>query len=263
MGDVLVITPTMGRRPGYFLRMREGLLAQAVSVRHVVVAPDSIDLPPLEGVERVPDPGRGLTAAVNAGLARADAEEFVYWLNDDDLVLPGGLDHLVAGLEGVPGAGAIVAGVRFIDGRDDPILELRAGRLSTLLLPWGPGLVASPGILLRRSALEAVGPLDEDLRHAADLEVLLRIQRRFGLASTRRVVGAFRWHSESLTVADATASLAEAESVRRSVALRRGRAAYLAYRAWRPLAGVATRTAKAWVGRGSRGAARQGTGGGR
>lgn len=245
--EVLVVTPTLGRRDHWFTEAVSSLAAQTVTFRHVVVAPEGLAVAPAPGGLLVPDPGKGLSAAFDAALAEADGEPFLYWLNDDDRVAPGGLDELVGVLRGRPEAAAVVGAIDLIDAPGRRITTLRGGALTTRLLPWGPGMMASPGVLYRADVVRAVGGLDPSLVHAGDLDLLLRIAADRPIAATRRVVGAFRWHDDSLTVADAAVSLREAEEVRRAHHAARSRRAAVAYAAWRPLARLATRTAKAAV----------------
>jgi GT2 family glycosyltransferase len=90
-----------------------------------------------------------------------------------------------------------------------------AGRWAQVLLPWGPDLIPQPGMLVRRSAWEAVGGLDESLRFAFDLDLLLRLRKVGAFVDVGRVVSSFRWHPDSLTVSDRSASLDESEAVKR------------------------------------------------
>lgn len=211
----------------------------------------------VHGVEVVVDPGRGLSAAFNAGLARARSEQFLYWLNDDDRVAPEGLDRLVARLVAAPRATAVIGAVRLVDDEGGRVAKLGGGGLAVRLLPWGPGMMASPGVLHRADVVRVLGGLDEDLVHAGDLDLLLRASTVGPLVATREVVGEFRWHAASLTVDDPVASLAEAEAVRRRHHARRSATASRAYALWRPFARVLTRTAKYIV------TARAGAAGGR
>ena len=245
--EVLVVTPTLGRRPGWLAEAVESLHDQAVTVRHVVVVPARVDLSAACEAEIVVDPGAGLSAAFNAGLHRAEGERFLLWLNDDDRIAPAGLDALVAALSSRPTAVAAVGAIRVIDPLGRPLLTLRSGPLTVRLLPWGPGMMASPGVLYRLDAVVRAGGLDDRLVHAGDLDLLLRLTASGPIAAVRRVVGEFRWHADSLTVRDPRASLEEAEDVRRRFHADRSAASAAAYAAWRPVGRLVTRTAKAAV----------------
>lgn len=238
---VAVITPTLGRRPEMFRASRRSLLEQRVPIDHIIVSPQRPDDHAGLPFRWLPDPGRGLTEAVNTGIGAAEGAEFILWLNDDDFLLPGGLDALVGALDEMPSAPAAIGRAVVVDRHGRPIGTSPRPGIVAALLPWGPGAMFMPSVLLRRSAILDAGGLDARLTHAADLDLMLRLRTMNRFAGTRSLVAVFRWHPTSLTVADARASLREAEAVRRR---------YLAgarrelYRIWSPLAGIFTRAAK-------------------
>lgn len=244
--DVLVVTPTLGRRAETLTEMVASLRSQDVAIRHVIVAPAGFSPSGVGDAEVVIDPGRGLSAAFNAGLAVDDAPEYTYWLNDDDRVAPDGLARLITLLESEPTAVAAIGGLGLIDGRGDRVAALRGGRLAVRLLPWGPGMIASPAVLYRTAVIRRLDGLDERLDHAGDLDLLLRASLQGPILATREIVGYFRWHSDSLTVRDPRTSLREAEATRASFHARRGFAARSGYALWRPIGAMLTRAAK-WM----------------
>jgi GT2 family glycosyltransferase len=70
-------------------------------------------------------------------------------------------------------------------------------------------------LLIRRAAWEEVGGLDLSLRYSMDLDLLLRLRRLGPFVAVPSPVATFRWHTESLTVSQREASLAEAQEVKR------------------------------------------------
>jgi hypothetical protein len=120
------------------------------------------------------DSGQG--AAVNECIARGSAP-YVCWLNSDDVLLPGALGILVRALEEHPGAPAAYGRVWNRAGaRQTPVWveAFDAGRLARRCI------VSQPGTLIRRSAWEAVGGLDESLRMAMDYDLWWRLYRHAG-----------------------------------------------------------------------------------
>lgn len=217
--SVLVVVPTLGERLETLRASLASVRAQAdVSVHLVVVAPENAtaaraiarDL----GATVVDDPRRGLSAAVNAGVAARSGERFYAWLGDDDLLADGGLGTLANLLEHAPGAVVAYGACTYIDDADRTITVSRAGDLATKILGWGPDLVPQPASLTRLESLVAAGSYDESLRFAMDLDMFLRLKRLGPFVSTRREVAAFRWHADSLTVANRSLSLAESEAVK-------------------------------------------------
>ena len=131
------------------------------------------------GAELLDDPG-SLSAAVNAGLARADARH-VYgnWIGDDDLLAPGSLACDEPGPRPRPRRRRCVRPLHVHRRRRvDALGVSRAGRGAVWLLAWGPDLVPQPGMLFRLDDFRAVGGLDESLKFAMDLDLLLRLRRR-------------------------------------------------------------------------------------
>lgn len=225
--------------------MTDSVAAQSIRVRHVIVAPDSVirrdELRFLRRLEVIPDPGAGLTAAVNAGMAALGGEEFVLWLNDDDTLLPHALQRLIALLDASPEAVLAIGGTVLTDADGEHMMSFTRTWLTRRLLRWGPGTLFMPSCLFRARALQQVLPFDESLRHAADVELIIRLQRLGPTVTCPEPTATFRWHDDSLTVRDRRASITEVEAVRWNN--HRG-LARLVYGAWRPVAASITRTGK-------------------
>jgi GT2 family glycosyltransferase len=218
-GDVLLVVPTLGRREALLAATLASVTSQRGPVTDlVVVVPPAATaaraLAERAGARLVDDPG-GLTAAIAAGFATATTQRYLAWLGDDDLLAPGSLAATAAALDADPGAVVAFGYCTYIDGAGRRIATSRAGRLAPWLLPWGPNLLPQPGALFRRDAVEAVGGLDVGLGYAMDLDLLLRLRRRGRLVCVHRPVSAFRWHTESTTVAGRDASIAEHQAVQR------------------------------------------------
>lgn len=216
---VLIVVPTLGRRPEYLALTLESVRNQGVPVDVVVVCPqsarDARETAVCFGAQVLDDPG-SLSAAVNRGLGRAAAHH-VYgnWIGDDDLLTPGSLAATSSALDHDVGAVLAFGHCSYIDPAGRELWVSRAGRAAVWLLPWGPDLVPQPGMLFRLADFQAAGALDESLNFAMDLDLLLRLRRRGRFVDVGVPVSAFRWHHESLTVSDRSSSLAESEMVRR------------------------------------------------
>ncbi len=217
--DVLLVVPTLGRRPEYLEQTLASVAAQDVPVDLVVVCPagaaEAREIATRAGARLLDDPG-SLSGAVNLGLATAaEGQRYGNWIGDDDLLAPGSLAATRAALDADPSAAVAYGSCTYIDEVGRPLWTSRAGRAASWLLAWGPDLVPQPGMLFRLADFRAVGGLDETLQFAMDLDLLLRLRRRGRLVSVGRPVSSFRWHASSLTVSDRSASLAESEQVKR------------------------------------------------
>jgi hypothetical protein len=218
--DILVVLPTLGDR---LETLRETLAAvdqqrSDVSLTLVLVAPSGAHEARAMGIAHgaviVDDPKEGISAAINCGLGARTTEEFYAWIGDDDLFRPGGLLRLKTILDRSPGAVLAYGGCEYIDPSGRVLAVSNAGQFARFLLPWGPDLIPHPGTIIRLDALEAIGGFDVSLRYAMDLDAFLKLRSFGAFASTRSVVSAFRWHPDSLTVANRLNSSRESEAVK-------------------------------------------------
>lgn len=120
----------------------------------------------------------GQSAAINEGIARGSAP-FVCWLNSDDWLMPRGLAHLLAALDAHPDAPMAY-------GRAWNHVESTHRTRPALVRPFSEWMMAQlciisqPATLVRRSAWEAVGGVDESLHMAMDYDLWWRLYRAFG-----------------------------------------------------------------------------------
>ncbi len=243
---MLMVVPTMGERLELIEQCLASIATQSETADIIVVAPEARhevrDIAAKYGASVAADPG-SLTGAINLGASRSDPQhEFLNWLGDDDLLEPGSLQATVAALDAAPDAVLAYGACRYIDEDNRELWISRAGAWAPRILKWGPDLIPQPGMLIRRSAWDRVGGLDESFRFAFDLDLLLKIQPLGTFVDVDRVVSSFRWHGDSLTVSDRTTSLHESEVARRrALSPRARRAAWL----WEAPVRGATRAA-AW-----------------
>lgn len=225
--DILVVTASLGRRPEYLKQSLESIARQSVPADVVLVGP--IHEPTLVraaadfGAHLLPDPG-SLAAAINLGVSeRGHAYEYVTWLNDDDLLESGALERTRDALRQHEGATVAYGSCRYIDDAGRELWTNRAGRWAPWVLKWGPDLIPQPGSLIRLSAWQEVGGLDESYGLAFDLDLLLRLQKVGPLLDVGHVVSSFRWHADSLTVDDRARNISESERAKRAALSARAR----------------------------------------
>lgn len=244
--SVLIVIPTLGQRLDFLRQTLESVASQDVAADIVVVTPvkavEARSLAEGFGATIVDDPG-SLPSAVNAGVAAAqEHHEFVNWIGDDDLLTPGSLLATATALQVDRRRVLAYGACSYIDDQGRQLWISQAGRWAQRILAWGPDLIPQPGMLVRRTAWVAVGGVDDTLKFAFDLDLLLKLRTQGTFIDVGIVVSSFRWHPESLTVSDRTASLDESEAVkRRHLSSRARKASWL----WEKPVRGATRVA-AW-----------------
>ncbi len=229
-------------------------------LEHVVVDGGSTDrtleIVRAAGLRFVSEPDRGLTHALNKGLAMARGE-IVGSLNSDDAYLPGALQRVGAAFAAHPE-------VEWITGRcpivDEHGHEIRRGvtrykeaflRRHSYARHLIHNYISAPATFARRTALEAVGGYDERFRYSADYDMWLKLGRRGDPLVLDAPLATFRMAGPSMSLTGFEAQFAEhvrnarehGEGHRAAVALNRAASAaiVLTYRAMarlrRPAAG--------------------------
>jgi GT2 family glycosyltransferase len=214
-----MVVPTLGRRIELLEQCLDSISRQSTPTSIVIVAPTGIAaveaLASRFNAALVPDPG-SLAGAINAGVAHAgSSHEFVNWSGDDDLLEPGSLEATVRALDARSERVLAYGACRYIDADGTELWVSRAGKWAPRILKWGPDLIPQPGMLVRQTAWEQVGGLDESFKFAFDLDLLLKLQVMGKFFDVGQIVSSFRWHGDSLTVGDRSTSLAESERARR------------------------------------------------
>ncbi len=219
--DILVILPTLGDRLETLQETLDSIELQRkdVTLTLAVVAPVSAtaarELAARYGALIVDDPKHGISAAINCGIDARDGESYYAWIGDDDLFRPGGLLKLKSMLDADASAVLAYGGCDYIDPSGAVLAVSNAAGLAKFLLPWGPDLIPHPGTMIRLDALQAIGGFDVTLKYAMDLDAFLKLRSSGRFIWTRDSVSAFRWHPDSLTVANRLHSSRESEAVKK------------------------------------------------
>ena len=264
---VTVVVATW-KRPGLLLSTLESVFAQSPPPREVIVVDDGSPDDTAARVAPLAEAGRiryvrqanaGMAAARNAG-ARLATSEYLYFLDDDDLLFPGALPALVGEMDRRHDA-AFVCG-ELIEFRGDhpgppPALAGPPTPVDPAAFLRFNGL-GSPGqVLIRREAFAAVGGFDGTIWGTDDWDLWLRLLARHPAWRVPVPVLAYRLHGNnasrdvarmyrsSLRVARAHTAAVPAD--RRAAARFQSRLALRAYHAPRIAAQVrAAAGAGAW-----------------
>ncbi|HTT08221.1 MAG TPA: glycosyltransferase family 2 protein [Gammaproteobacteria bacterium] len=140
----------------------------------------------------------GQAQAINEGIAKGRAP-YVCWLNSDDRLLPGGLALLLRALESRPAAPAAY-------GRSWNVVEKTRTRRPAWVEPFTERrlalrcIISQPATLIRRSAWESAGGVDEKLHMAMDYDLWWRLFKAFGpLQFVDEFVACNREHADTKT----------------------------------------------------------------
>ncbi len=206
MLPVSVIVPAYGHAD-YIVASIEAVLGQSIPPREVIVIDDSS---PDDTAERlapfvqdgriryVRQPNAGMAAARNVG-AKLATSEYLYFLDDDDLVFPNALPWLVEELDAHPAA-AMAFGDMVIFSEQPP--ETPTNWSESRDVDRVPFMIFNqlgcPGqVLIRRSAFDAIGGFDGTIWGTDDWDLWLRLLERFPARSARRPVLAYRLHANN------------------------------------------------------------------
>ena len=128
---------------------------------------------------------RNGAAARNTGLLHARGE-YICFLDDDDIYLPGRLSSSIAVLEGSPNeVGAVYCGYLGWNSADNDLARYPEGNLSReiLTLDYESHYLHTNTVTYKRSALDALNGFDESFMRHQDLELNLRFFQRFRISA--------------------------------------------------------------------------------
>jgi glycosyltransferase involved in cell wall biosynthesis len=178
-------------------------------VEHVVVDGGSTDgtvdiLDRAEGVRYISEPDRGLSDAMNKGIAMATGD-VVGWLNADDYYEPGALQAVGAAFAEHPEAEWATGLCRIVNGDGRQIRRAVTAyknfflRHYSLALYLTQNFVSAPATFVRR---EAYGekPYDERFKISMDYDFQLRLARRSDPLILDRYLSAFRMMEGTLSM---------------------------------------------------------------
>lgn len=211
--QLLVVTPTLGQSP-WLGETIASVAALPFPCAHVLVAPAAAVAglaARFPNVRVVAEPGGGMYAAINAGLAAVEGWRACTYINDDDLLLPRMADVMAHAR--TPKARIVYGGVRLINTQGRrigaiPISPLPS--LNRLLYAQRTEPVYQHGTVITRAVVERLGAFDASLRFCGDSEFLARacVAGIPFVCATKSVVAAFRLRAGQLTK-DLPAMLAE------------------------------------------------------
>ncbi len=204
---VSIVTPSYNQGP--FIRATiESVLAQDYpNLEYIVMDGGSTDETASivnEYASRltwISEKDRGQSDAINKGFRMAKGS-ILAWINSDDLLLPGAVGKAVRAFESNPALGAVYGEGYLID---------RAGNVTGRFphtqpfnlwrLMYVSDYILQQSTYFRRSALDDVGLLDEDLHYSMDWDLFIRIGQRHPIGYLPEYLGCLREYPEAKSFA--------------------------------------------------------------
>jgi len=154
----------------------------------------------------VSEPDRGPHSAINKGLRLATGD-LIAWLNADDLYHPHAIRRAIATMTAHPGRALCFGRCRIVNEQGD---EVRHGitRFKEAFFPFSCrflvqsiNYISQPAIFFRRSVVQQIGFLREDMKAAWDYDYILRLWRHGGAIRIPgpEPIADFRWHPGSIS----------------------------------------------------------------
>ncbi len=209
MSDPLVTIVTPSYNQGRFIRATiESVLTQDYpNIEYIVMDGASTDETAEvvatfgDRVRFISEKDRGQSHAINKGFAMARGE-IVAWLNSDDIFLPGAVRHAVNAFNAHPQAGVVYGEGYQIDEFGGVKSRFPYTQHHDLWkLAYVSDYILQQTVFFKKSALDAVGPLREDLHYVMDWEILIRLGKRFDFVYVPEYMGSLREYDAAKTSA--------------------------------------------------------------
>jgi GT2 family glycosyltransferase len=143
-------------------------------------------------------PDNGQAAAINEGVLHLSNTAYVGWLNADDLLLPDGLRAMASFLDHHPEYIAVFAKAYVIDRKGKIIGEYPTKPFNQKSFAVNC-MICQPASLIRRSAWEGVGGLDESIQACIDYDLWWRLSKIGQIGYLEQFLACTRDHSLSKT----------------------------------------------------------------
>ncbi|MFM2019687.1 MAG: hypothetical protein RL718_268 [Actinomycetota bacterium] len=245
MSKIGIVIPTAFNRPEYLPFAYESIVSQCgdLEVELIVACPEGKlrevrAALPAECRVIAESKERGLAKKLDALLKETSPDcDFLAWLGDDDILLPGSLAAATQALSARPLASMAFGGCDYIDAKGNVLFTNRNGIWAAKILNFGPQLIPQPGSVMRRTAFMATGGLSNEFELAFDFDLFLKLKKQGSFVFVDQTLAQFRWHPTSLSVKRRMRSALEASRVRRK---HYEGFARFAWWAWEPAVIVAT-----------------------
>ncbi|MAT09315.1 MAG: hypothetical protein CL707_09485 [Chloroflexi bacterium] len=142
---------------------------------------------------------KGQSDAINKGFAKSTGD-VVAWINADDIYRPNAFLLVAKAMIDNPSAGLFYGDWSEInsEGIEQNTFSPKIPSVLNLLFAV-KSYVAQPALFFRRTALEEVGFVDENLHMVMDFELLLRLLSKYEPAQVNKILASYRVHPDTKT----------------------------------------------------------------
>lgn len=151
-------------------------------------------------IQWVSEKDRGQSHAINKGVARARSDIFGY-INSDDTYLPGTLAAVLEAFRQHLEADILYGDFNYIDAAGCVLANCRTINFDYDILRYDYNFICQPASFWRRSVIERIGSIAEDLYYLMDYEFYLRAAAAgMRFYHLRQTLANLRLHKECKTV---------------------------------------------------------------
>ena len=207
---ISIVTPSYNQANYVEATIRSVLLQDYPNVEYFVIDGSSTDhsFDVIRQYEQwlsdsLSEPDRGQSHAINKGLNKATGQ-ILGWLNSDDLLMPGALHAVAQSFRKIPTATAWVGKCHRIDPSGWLLSTVTPkGLVRNKMANWGhKGHFYQPSCFFSAESWLRVGPLDESLHYAMDLDLWLRLAQLGDFIPIRKTLSAAVIHPHAKTQKD-------------------------------------------------------------
>ena len=198
-----IITPSFNHAQYVEDTIQSVLHQTGVDVEHIVIDGGSTDgttdiLRRYPHLQWISERDKGQSQAINKGFARATGD-IVAWINSDDYYAENILSDVIEYFTVHPECSVLYGDIAYIDAAKRMRYILEGPSISYMSLIRDPDIIRQPSMFWRKSAMDAVGVLDEDLHVVMDFDFFIRLAKKFEYHYIPKTISFFRDYSDNKT----------------------------------------------------------------
>jgi glycosyltransferase involved in cell wall biosynthesis len=168
-------------------------------------------------IQWVSEKDRGQSHAINKGFERARSDILGY-INSDDTYQPGALASVLEAFRQHPESDFVYGDFNYIDAAGNILARRRTTNFDYDILRFDHNFICQPASFWRRSVIERIGPIAEDLYYLMDYEYYLRAAAAgMRFFHVRQNLANLRLHKECKTVSGQSEAQQKYAAVRAAI----------------------------------------------